>query len=111
MEITISGHTHRLKLNPAEAVYRSTDAPPSARWSVLDSYVDVSGTGWNPREESKKYRVHLRIDIDEIQDMMRALTEEVRVCHRFLREKNLLSELGEMKEKEAKEHDALERQS
>jgi hypothetical protein len=106
MEITISGHTHRLKLNPAEVVYRSTDAPPSARWSFLDAYVDVSGTGWNPRDESKKYRAHLRIGIDEIQDMIRALTEEVRVCHRFLREKNLLSELGEMKGKEASANEA-----
>jgi hypothetical protein len=94
MEITISGHTHRLKLNPAKVVYRSTDAPPSARWSFLDAYVDVSGTGWNPRDDSEKYRAHLRIGIDEIQDMMRALTEEVRVCHRFLRKKTYCPSLG-----------------
>jgi hypothetical protein len=109
MEITISGQKHRLKLNPAEVVHQYTDAPPRAKWSVLGSCVQVSGTGWNPRDESKKYRAHLRIDIDEIQDMMRALTEEVRVCHRFLWKKELLSELSEMKEKEAKEDEVRAR--
>jgi hypothetical protein len=109
MEITISGDTHRLKMNGADA--RVTYGETDTRYGyVPDSYVDVWGKGWN-KQNTKEYPAHLRISIDEIQEMMQALTEEVRVCHQFLRENKLLEKLEQAKRKEAEERDALEKKT